>query len=269
MTATGPACRVPRRTLAQLIWGWGSAYEIGYGGDQWIAARRDGHGVLAANTLPALEIVIEADYRHRPVPREFDPPGSDSGAADDDEDARLPGRTKGFCWRPCKPPSRPGPSATAARCRRGSRGHGRRRSARVRQCCCARRWWAPSAATASMPGETSHDAAPSTTGGAPGRQLARRRSLPGAGGRWLVPARAAARGQGGIVHVTCKTGRWLPVADRRFREMAGGAAGRVRRRLGAVLATGGRVHRWGFVGSPVSSAASARGCGSARSSSTR
>ena len=96
MTATGPAGPVPRRTLAQLIWGWGSAYEIGYGGDQWIAARRDGHGVLAANTLPALETVIEADYRHRPVPREFDPPGSDSGAADDDEDARLPGEDEGF-----------------------------------------------------------------------------------------------------------------------------------------------------------------------------
>jgi hypothetical protein len=67
-------------TLGSLAWRWGDAYHFGYGDDQWVAARRDGLGVLAAGTLAGLEAAIEADYRNRPVPRDFDPPspGDDS-----------------------------------------------------------------------------------------------------------------------------------------------------------------------------------------------
>lgn len=88
MAATGPAGALPPPTLAHLVWGWGSAYAIGYGQDQWRAARRDGRAVLAAHTLAGLAAAIEADYRHRPVPREFDPPGiapGDDDAPGDDE----------------------------------------------------------------------------------------------------------------------------------------------------------------------------------------
>ena len=82
-------------TLAHLTWGWGSAYAIGYRGDQWLAARRDGAGVLAAGTLAGLQTVIEADYRHQPVPREFDPPGS-STRDDQDEDGDRPSEDESF-----------------------------------------------------------------------------------------------------------------------------------------------------------------------------
>lgn len=70
---TGPQ-PTPPVTLASVEWDWGSAYQLGYRDDQWIAARRDGHGILRAATLTALETAIETDYRHRPVSRDFDPP---------------------------------------------------------------------------------------------------------------------------------------------------------------------------------------------------
>jgi hypothetical protein len=66
----------PPVTLASLIWDWGSAYTIGYDRDWWTAARRDGRAVLYAHTLADLESAIEANYRHRPVARDFDPPGA-------------------------------------------------------------------------------------------------------------------------------------------------------------------------------------------------
>jgi hypothetical protein len=98
--ATGPAGAVPPVTLASLIWGWGDPYAIGYGQDQWRAARRDGRAVLAAHTLAGLEAAIEADYRHRPVPRECDPPATGIGTdTDTDTDAgqdEPPGEDEGF-----------------------------------------------------------------------------------------------------------------------------------------------------------------------------
>ena len=53
------------------------------------------------------------------------------------------------------------------------------------------------------------------------------------------------------MHVTRKSGRWLPVRIDDFEEWQAGLLEESARRLGAVLAPGGYVHRWGFVGSPV------------------
>lgn len=53
------------------------------------------------------------------------------------------------------------------------------------------------------------------------------------------------------MHVTRKSGRWLPVRIDDFEEWQVGLLEESARRVGAVLAPGGRVHRWGFVGSPV------------------
>ncbi len=85
-------------TLGRLPWHWGGAYEIGYEQDQWLARRRDGHGLLAASTLAGLETVIDADYRHRPVPRDFDPPVSEADAGDQDggSEERPPGQDESF-----------------------------------------------------------------------------------------------------------------------------------------------------------------------------
>jgi len=55
--------------------------------------------------------------------------------------------------------------------------------------------------------------------------------------------------------------RWLPTRIDDFGKWQTGLLEESARRLGVVLAPGGRVHRWGFVGSPVESAASGRGCG--------
>jgi hypothetical protein len=66
----------PPATLAAVIFGWGDAYRIGYARDQWAAWRRDTYRLLTASTLTGLEQAIEADYQHRPVPRDYDPPGA-------------------------------------------------------------------------------------------------------------------------------------------------------------------------------------------------
>jgi hypothetical protein len=63
---TGPSgadSAPPLVTPSPLAWEWGDAYAFGYRDDQWIAARRDGRGVLVADTLAGLEAAIEADYR--------------------------------------------------------------------------------------------------------------------------------------------------------------------------------------------------------------
>ncbi len=54
-----------------------------------------------------------------------------------------------------------------------------------------------------------------------------------------------------IVHVTRKSGRWLPVRIGDVEQWQTGLLEESARRLGAVLLPGGRVHRWSFVGSPV------------------
>ena len=53
------------------------------------------------------------------------------------------------------------------------------------------------------------------------------------------------------MHVTRKSGRWLPVRIDDFDKWQASLLEESARRLGAVLAPSGRVHRWGFVGSPV------------------
>jgi hypothetical protein len=53
------------------------------------------------------------------------------------------------------------------------------------------------------------------------------------------------------MHVTRKSGRWLPVRIDDFEKWQASLLEESARRLGAALAPGGRVHRWGFAGSPV------------------
>ena len=53
------------------------------------------------------------------------------------------------------------------------------------------------------------------------------------------------------MHMTRKSGRWLPVRIDDFEKWQAGLLEESARRLDAVLAPGGRVYRWGFVGSPV------------------
>lgn len=91
MTVTGAGDSVPPPTLEFLTFHWGDAYKIGYGGDQWLAARRDHHAILVADTLAGLETAVTTDYRQRPVPRDFDP-STDA----EHGDGHCPGDGAGF-----------------------------------------------------------------------------------------------------------------------------------------------------------------------------
>jgi hypothetical protein len=51
--------------------------------------------------------------------------------------------------------------------------------------------------------------------------------------------------------MTRKSGRWLPVRIDDLEKWQAGLLEESASRLGAVLSPGGRIHRWGFVGSPV------------------
>ena len=53
------------------------------------------------------------------------------------------------------------------------------------------------------------------------------------------------------MHMMRKSRRWLPVRIDDFEQWQAGLLEESARRLGAVLAPGGRVYRWGFVGAPV------------------
>jgi len=53
------------------------------------------------------------------------------------------------------------------------------------------------------------------------------------------------------MHVSRKTGRWLSVRIDDFEKWQASLLEESARRLGAVLAPGGRVYRWGFAGSPA------------------
>jgi hypothetical protein len=53
------------------------------------------------------------------------------------------------------------------------------------------------------------------------------------------------------MHMTRKSGRWLPVRIDDFEKWQASLLEESARRLDAVLAPGGRVYRWGFAGSPV------------------
>jgi hypothetical protein len=77
-------------TLTALAHEWGDAYLLSYCPDRWVALRRDQRYFLAADTLDGLERAIRSDYRERPVPREYDPPGADAYL--DEADAAGGGR---------------------------------------------------------------------------------------------------------------------------------------------------------------------------------
>jgi hypothetical protein len=57
--------------LVDLRGHWGSAYEISLSHSQFIAARRDGQGVLTARSISELWRLIREDYRRNPVPRDL------------------------------------------------------------------------------------------------------------------------------------------------------------------------------------------------------
>ena len=59
--------------LAALRYGWGEAYEIGHDEDHgWRARRRDGlGGDITAGDPDELWAAIQADYVHKPVPRDL------------------------------------------------------------------------------------------------------------------------------------------------------------------------------------------------------
>jgi hypothetical protein len=50
---------------------WGTAYEISLSHSQFIAARRDGQGVITARSVAELWRLIREDYRRAPVPRDL------------------------------------------------------------------------------------------------------------------------------------------------------------------------------------------------------
>ena len=62
--------------LEALGFEWGDAYLLSYSRDRWVALRRDTRRFLVADTLTGLEHAIQADYRHHPVSRDCDPPGT-------------------------------------------------------------------------------------------------------------------------------------------------------------------------------------------------
>ena len=53
------------------------------------------------------------------------------------------------------------------------------------------------------------------------------------------------------MHVTRKAGRWLPARIDDVEKWQAGLLEESALRLGAMLATSGRVYRWSFAGSPV------------------
>ena len=62
--------------LEALMFEWGDAYLFSYIRDRCVALRRDTRRFLIADTLTGLEHAIQADYRHHPVSRDCDPPGT-------------------------------------------------------------------------------------------------------------------------------------------------------------------------------------------------
>jgi hypothetical protein len=67
--------------LDDLRWHWGSAYLIEYfGGETWVAQRRDSHATLGAKTAPELLDKIRADYLKCPVSCRISRPEVHGGA---------------------------------------------------------------------------------------------------------------------------------------------------------------------------------------------
>jgi hypothetical protein len=59
--------------IADLRWHWGEAYEIGWTDGKFTAERRDDGDLLTASSAEELYERIAADYRNRPVSREYGP----------------------------------------------------------------------------------------------------------------------------------------------------------------------------------------------------
>ncbi len=56
--------------LGELRWHWGDAYLIEYfGGEKWVAQRRDSHATLGADSPAKLLARIREDYAAHPVSR--------------------------------------------------------------------------------------------------------------------------------------------------------------------------------------------------------
>jgi hypothetical protein len=70
---------VARAALESVRYDWGDAYDIGYDDEHgWHAKRRDGRGdILTAPNPDGLYEVIAADYRDRPVGRDYSAPLDD------------------------------------------------------------------------------------------------------------------------------------------------------------------------------------------------
>jgi hypothetical protein len=70
---------VDENALAELRWGWGDAYRIGWDARRrWWANRRDGKGEdLTATDHDALWAAIFADYTSCPVRRDYSAPLAD------------------------------------------------------------------------------------------------------------------------------------------------------------------------------------------------
>jgi hypothetical protein len=62
--------------LAELRWGWGGAYRIGWDPvRRWWAGRRDGKGAdLTAGSADELWAAVYADYTKHPVARDYSAP---------------------------------------------------------------------------------------------------------------------------------------------------------------------------------------------------
>jgi hypothetical protein len=58
------------RELAELRYGWDTAYVISHEAGRWTAMRRDTHEILTGSTAGELRQAIRADYIVRPVPRQ-------------------------------------------------------------------------------------------------------------------------------------------------------------------------------------------------------
>ena len=64
--------------LDELRWHWGDAYFIEYfGGETWVAQRRDSHATIGADSPAKLLDRIREDYTTRPIGRPPVPPQRD------------------------------------------------------------------------------------------------------------------------------------------------------------------------------------------------
>ena len=77
--------------LETLAFHWADAYLLSYSRDRWVALRRDTRRFLIAGTLTGLEHAIQDDYRHHPVSRASDPPGTADCLNLDDGDVPADG----------------------------------------------------------------------------------------------------------------------------------------------------------------------------------